>query len=292
MYSDYINKDSSNNESLLFVPRMFAQHPFPKSNLPDPYYWTKNGGRVLIMASGLDYSPSEEKVIPVGLPFGIIPRLLIGKIASKVVRSCNQEIKLADDISDLLDKINYEVSGGKTGSITQLHSQVKRLLNCRITYKYSKDIGEFKRGNFNLEMGPFDGSSFWEASYGESNDRLYDIRIKLHDHFYHEVKEHSFPVKEENVHYLRPSTMAIDLYLFLTHRMYSVSKDTYISWKSLNRQFGSNYSNHLDFGRRARKYLRKIRSEIYPEVNFSFEPGRLVLKKSKTPVSKLSTNKR
>ncbi|SMO56864.1 replication protein RepA [Fodinibius sediminis] len=289
---DLVKGKRNNPYSILYVPRMFAQHPFPKSNLDKDSYWTVNGDKVLILVSGHDYSPKEKRTIPVGLPFGMIPRLLILMITTRAVLTGKREIKLSPNISQFLKMIGYEVSGGEQGSLSQLYVQLKRLLNCRVSYQHYKDIDNPMQGQFKRDMGPIDEMEFWEATYDEESNRLKDIRIKLHEHFYREIMNHAFPVKQEDVNKLRPSTLALDLYLFLCHRVFNLKRDTYISWKDLNKQFGSNYANHLDFGSRARKYLRKIKSEVYPQVNFAFEPGRLVLKKSPTPVKKLSTNSR
>lgn len=100
---------------------------------------------------------------------------------------------------------------------------------------------------------------------------------------------HSFPVLYGDIQELRPSKLAIDLYLFLTHRASYLDEEAHISWKDLNMQFGSNYSNDADFGRKARHQLREIKKSIYRDANFEFKSGRLVLKESPTPVQKLST---
>lgn len=170
-------------EEVLFAPRMFAQHPFPKSDLKESIYHSVNGSRVMIMASGNDYDISEEEIVPIGLPYGMIPRLLILNITTRVKRKGEPVIKLADHISDLLDLLDYEVSGGKTGSITQLNTQVKRLLECQITYKYIYSLENNKRQKQSIKVGPIDGFHFWEANYSEKNNRLTDIHIKVHDHF-------------------------------------------------------------------------------------------------------------
>lgn len=276
----------------LYVPRMFAQHPFPTSDKHKKSYCSVNGNNVLIIESGCDYSPENKTTVPIGLPFGTIPRILILAITTKVVLSQKRQVNLSKDISGLLKLIEVDVSGGKRGSLTQFYKQLKRLLSCRIIYQCFRDIKKPQSGQLKRDMGPISELEFWETRYSEKRNRLKDIQVKLHEHFYQEVINNAFPVDPEDVGKLRQSPFKLDLYLFLSHRVFNLKRDTYISWKSLNKQFGSNYANHLDFGRRARKYLRKIKSEIYPEVNFAFEPGRLVLRKSPTPVKKLSTKKR
>ncbi|NGP90175.1 replication protein RepA [Fodinibius halophilus] len=273
----------------LYVPRMFAQHPFPTSDKHKESYFSVNGNNVLIIESGRDYSPKDEKTILTGLPFGTIPRILILAITTKVVLTQKRQVNLSKDISGLLKLIEVDVSGGKRGSLTQFYKQLKRLLSCRITYQCFRDIKTPQSGQLKRDMGPISELEFWETRYSEKRNRLKDIQVKLHEHFYQEVINNAFPVDPGDVDKLRQSPFKLDLYLFLSHRVFNLKEDTYISWKSLNKQFGSNYANHLDFGRRARKYLKQIKAKVYKEVNFEFEPGRLVLKKSPTPVKKLST---
>ena len=65
---------------------------------------------------------------------------------------------------------------------------------------------------------------------------------------------------------LKRSPLALDLYAWATHKSNSVARkgrEQFIPWISLSAQFGSDYSNHLDFKRKAKAALRKIEA-VYP----------------------------
>ncbi|NGP87572.1 replication protein RepA [Fodinibius halophilus] len=283
------NEYRSTGYGTLYVPRMFAQHPFPLSDQRKNVYRAFNGNKVLLLEAGYEFDPVNDEIKSLGLPFGMLPRWLILMITTKAKLTGNREVNLSKTISKFLKKIGYEVSGGDSGSLTQLNNQIKRLINCRISYLIFEDTEKPETNKMKVNVGPIDEITFWDVSYDEEDEKVKNVQVRLHERFFYEIKNHSFPVKELHIQKLRPKVFAIDLYLYLSHRMSYLKKDTLISWEDLNKQFGSNFSNHVDFGKRAREYIRLIQKEVYPELNYVFKRGRLVLKKSPTPVKKLST---
>lgn len=71
---------------------------------------------------------------------------------------------------------------------------------------------------------------------------------------------------------LRSSPLALDIYVWLTHRMSYLSKRTTIPWVSLSGQFGAGYAL-TDQGLRdfKRAFLRELKHvvTIYPEARLS-----------------------
>jgi len=284
---DLEDKYRSFGHDILYVPRMFAKHPLPISDSGKKVYRALNGNNVLLLEAGHGFNLANDKIQSLGLPFGIFPRLLILMIATKAKLSKNREVNLSKTISQFLKKIGYEVSGGERGSLTLLNNQIKRLINCRISYLIFEDDKAPINRKMKINIGPIDEIKFWDFTYDEEEEHVKNVKVKLHERFYHEIIKHAFPIKAGHIEKLRPAVFAIDLYLFLSHRMSYLEKDSFISWEDLNKQFGSNFANHFDFASRARKYIKKIKNEVYPELNYAFERGRLVLKKSQTPVKKV-----
>ena len=81
--------------------------------------------------------------------------------------------------------------------------------------------------------------------------------------------------------------MALDLYTWVTFRMYGLKKPVGISWSALKKQLGAEYASTKEFARHSKATLRKIKT-VYPELRLDFAPGRLVLKPSKTHVKALA----
>ena len=86
--------------------------------------------------------------------------------------------------------------------------------------------------------------------------------------FFEEITRSAVPVDLRAIRQLQRSPLAIDLYVWLTYRMSYLKKPTLISWKSLEAQFGADYSRTRDFRRRALDYLKAI-VRVYSRVRVS-----------------------
>jgi hypothetical protein len=68
--------------------------------------------------------------------------------------------------------------------------------------------------------------------------------------------------------FLRGSSQAIDLYLWLTYRNFYARRESRIPWEALQRQFGAGYPETLrgkrDFKRNFLLALKKV-GAVYPE---------------------------
>ena len=72
-----------------------------------------------------------------GLPYGVIPRLILAWITTEAVRTKSKELILGESLSDFLDQLGLSRRGGKRGDITRLKNQLQRLLSCTITFSYN-----------------------------------------------------------------------------------------------------------------------------------------------------------
>ena len=77
-------------------------------------------------------------------------------------------------------------------------------------------------------------------------------------------------------------SLGIDLYLWLSYRIFSLRVPLQLSWRQLYRQFGTNPANATDkriikiFRRQALRELKKIQI-AWPELNYTTVPGLLIL---------------
>ena len=67
---------------------------------------------------------------------------------------------------------------------------------------------------------------------------------------------------------LQRSSLAIDLYIWLTYRMSCLRKPTVIPWESLQDQFGAAYARPRDFRRKVMTQLQEV-LRLYPTVRVS-----------------------
>jgi hypothetical protein len=83
---------------------------------------------------------------------------------------------------------------------------------------------------------------------------------------------------------IKQSSLALDLYAWATYKVFNLRSSTAISWKSMHKQFGSEYGEVDEFRRKALIYLKRIKG-LYPDFDYDTERGRIIIKPSKTSVA-------
>jgi hypothetical protein len=115
--------------SLGFIARLLVQATLPHKD-PGPGVSTferRNGDYQLVLMA----PPA------VGLPWGKCPRVLLCWLATEAVRTRSRRIELGSNLSAFMKKLGQVPTGGKSGSITRLRDQVRRLFSTTIRCSYS-----------------------------------------------------------------------------------------------------------------------------------------------------------
>jgi hypothetical protein len=83
---------------------------------------------------------------------------------------------------------------------------------------------------------------------------------------------------------LKRSPMALDLYMWLSYRVFSLDKPQKIRWDTLSEQFGSEYERVRDFRLNVRKHLLKIQAvwntlnvDVSDDTCLEIRPSRLLI---------------
>ena len=88
---------------------------------------------------------------------------------------------------------------------------------------------------------------------------------------------------------LKRSTLGLDLYLWLTYRMFSLRAPLRLTWRQVYRQFGVDPAKASDkrtvdaFRTKCFRELKKIKL-AWPELNYSTAKGVLILSPSKPAI--------
>jgi hypothetical protein len=270
----------------------------PKGNPPA---WGRTNGRVsLVIQPG--YFITHEKVVQrgrtitvqtpksLGYPFGTVPRLLLPWMGREVKRVKSREISLGNSLVEFMNGLGMTAAtGGKKGSITRLRDQVRRLFSSKIAILDNPGPPgtpvDWQSDGFNLA----DKSQFWwdteEALRGQSG--LYDSRIYLSERFYEELASHPVPVDLRALRALSRNPAALDLYTYLTWRMFSLTRDTEVPWEVLRMQFGTETADLSKFRQLMRENLKKVLL-VYPDARVLMDSRHgMILRPSPTSVRKL-----
>ena len=210
------------------------------------------------------------------LPFGNLPRLLLAWLCSEVVRMGSREIVLGASLAEFMRKLGiYSTSGKKYRS---LREQMKRLFGCTISLVYSDANCEDTAATLIADRTTF----WWTKPEGAVS---WQSKIHVSETFFNEIMGHPVPLNMNTLKALKRSSLGLDLYLWLTYRVFSLRGPQAITWRQMEQQFGKDPGRASDkftvrnFRTDCLRELTKIKA-AWPKLSYSTAPGVLILNPS------------
>lgn len=261
-----------------FMARQLVQATLPHSDPGDVPVWIrKNGNFVLKVQPHYD-----NEGVSVGIPYGTIPRLLLFWMTTEALRTKSRKLKLGDSLSAFMRQLDLVTTGGRWGTVTRLKKQMERLLRARISFD-STDENHHKWRD--MQVAP-EGDLWWDYKNPE-NGSLFESWIELGEKFYEAIVVAPVPLDMRALIALKRSPLALDLYAWATYTTYQTNqteKARSVSWERLQRQFGGDYSNAKEFGRKARSAFKKIQA-VYPDFKMELVKGGIEVMPSQTAIT-------
>jgi hypothetical protein len=241
---------------LAFMSKCFIQATLPHSDPGDVPIWGRKNGEYTLTIQPHFILNEDGQPQNMGLPYGTIPRLILAWANGEVVKTKSRELILGKSLTDFMDKIGFgSVTGGKNGSITRLKNQSMRLFSAKLSLTYQ---GAGKLSIANALLADY-AEYFWDPMH-PGQQSLWDSRVMLSERFYSLLLSAPVPLDWRILKSLKRSPLALDLYMWLSYRMFALEKPQSIRWETLSKQFGSEYSRVVDFRANVRKHIRKIQS--------------------------------
>ena len=256
-----------------FICRSVVLATLPHSDPGTSHFVRHNGNYRLVLNS----------LPEIGLPYGVIPRLLLIWMTTEAVRTKRRNIELGDSLAGFLRQLGMQSTGGKNGTITRFKDQARRLSAATAYFLYD---------NKKRELGKkFSLIEEWEYWWGDDNQASEETpqanSVTLSEGFYKALLAHPIPIDLRAVKALRRSPLALDIYCWLTHRMSYLKRECLIPWHCLHNQFGTGYP-HTNLGRRhfKSKFLKQLKNVLlaYPEAKVVLDRQGLILCPSMTHV--------
>ena len=257
-------EDAKSAGSLGFMTRSLAIATLPHKRYEGRVFERKNG----------DFNLTMMTAHPEGLPFGIVPRMLLTWVCTEAVQTGDRILNLGSSLAGYLAQLGMHSSGGKRGDITRLKHAMTTLFSSVISCHYD---GAEKWALSNVLLA--DRVEWWQPQ-NQAEAGSWQSRLQLSEPFFKECIEHPIPLDMRAMRALGQSPLALDIYVWLTHRMSYLSRRTIIPWISLQGQFGSNYAadeqGMRDF---KRAFLRELKQVlvVYPEAKVSDSASGLVM---------------
>jgi hypothetical protein len=225
-----------------------------------------------------------------GLPYGVPARLLTIYCTSEAVRTNSPEIYLGDSVHDFLRRLDVPITRGPRGSLSVYTNQLLRLIRSTLTIDENIRDGAGRLG-LHIRQALFveEAQLWWDEPEGRVGN---GSSLVLSSVLFHSILERSAPLATHAIKQLRKSPMDLDVYAWLVHRLFHLSKPSLVSWSQLSDQFGHNYELPRKFRQFFLDSLKRV-SAVYPEAKLKVSdagvlllPSRPHLANAKVPMNR------
>ena len=199
-------------------------------------------------------------------------------MCTEAVQTGRREIVLGKSLADFMRSLDiYSSSGGK---YTRLRNQMDRLFSATVQLIY-----EDKRGKATVNSLIADSTAFWWNPKRPEESTLWESKIELSEKFFNEIIRHPVPLNMNTLTALKRCSLGLDLYLWLTYRMFTLKRPLRLTWRQMYQQFGvdpakaSKNQTVQNFRYKVLRELKKIKL-AWPELNYSTARGVLILSPS------------
>lgn len=234
--------------------------------------WARtNGYKALMVMPGYHMAqvPGHDapQAVPLGYPFGSIPRLILAWVGREAKRTKSRHLVLGASLSQFMRELGYtHMNGGERGSINRVRDQIQRLFSARIVLSDNPtDANVWTNDSFQFA----DRIQTWWAVPGGNilQASLFESRVDLSQRFFDEIMSSPVPLDMRALRALKQSPMALDIYCWVTYRASSLRHPGRITWRDLHKQFGSGVVSLGKFVQQFREGLKKVNA-IYPQAKF------------------------
>jgi hypothetical protein len=252
--------------------------PYTRQPIEEREYRSKQGRMRLIVNAGELMAPDGE-FVKQPLPYGSRARLLLLHLCSEAIRQKSPTIDIEDSLTAFLKKMGFEATGGPRGTLTAFKQQVNALAACKMTIGTTDGNGGPSK---TVNTQPFSSLDVWFPQSPEQR-MLWPSTITFSRDFFDTLNKHALPVNIHAIRAFQGSPRKIDIYYWLTHRLYGLSAPLAISWDALKEQFGDGYSRERDFRAKFISELKHI-SEVFPKLPATIGEKGMQLKPADTSV--------
>ncbi len=252
-----------------FLHTVLCQVGLPRRATAELKFERRNGLASLLVEAGSLYS--GQKWLQQPLPYGPKPRLALVHISTEAVRTKSRVIDSGRSLHEFMRRLGIGTNGREYKNFRQ---QMRALSACRMSLGY---------GNTTIDAKPIEKFSTWNA-LEEEHDLDVGV-IELTSKFYDSLIDSAVPLDPRALACLQGSSLALDIYTWLSHRLHRVSRlsGDRVTWSNLADQFGQEYSEIKDFKKTFQKALVQVRA-VYPDARLDEVRGGYILLPSKPPV--------
>ncbi|MBV8456005.1 MAG: pirin, partial [Acetobacteraceae bacterium] len=208
--------------------------------------------------------------------YGSRARLILLYLQTRALQTGSRRVELGRSMYHWMGRLGIAV-GGK--SYEQVRNQARRLSSCRLTVGWAGEDGSEGFARENLVSGMLTMPADNDGRQGQ----LWTEEAELTETFMRALVSHPVPVLESAVRRISNQSMALDIYVWLSYRLRSLSKPTPVRWAALQAQFGPEFASLKNFRQHFRNALKEALA-VYPDASIDVTPRGLLLRPSAPPV--------
>ncbi len=243
---------------LAYIAREFILCTLPHSDPGNVLAWSRtNGNLTLAITSGIDGQTGK----PYGIPYGIIPRLILVWMVTEIIRTKSRRLELGNRLADFLLTLGLDPSrGGERSDARRVRQHMERLFNSIMSFNASlKSEGRSGYARENIQVAQ--KAVFWWSDKDPEQTALFGSWIEVSEGFYNAVTKAPCPLDIRVLRHIRDSSLGIDLYTILNREAFRAMKDDkpyFLAWEWLHEQTGNAYKRLCDFRRDALAQVEAI----------------------------------
>ena len=254
-----------------FIARMLALCCLPRTNPGDKQqYIRQNGPFHLILTAGGT----------AGLPYGSLPRLLLAWMSTEAVRTQSPTLVLGSSLAEFIRDLGFSLKGGghsgPRGIRVRLKNQIDRLFHASLSLHYRDDRNRIASANAVVAKKV----DLWWSH--EDRPRGWQSTIRLGEDLFYEMTRHAVPLDRTILRHMKRSSLGLDLYLWLTYRLFTLRQPLSLSWPTLYQQLGARPEKSHDhvtvqnFRKSCVRELNKLQG-VWPQLKLGYPTGVLRL---------------
>jgi Plasmid encoded RepA protein len=273
-------------EEIAYQHSVLCQTSLPYRSTVQRRWEAQNGNVMLLVQAGEAFDPTRNKWVELPLPFGPKARLILMYLNSQAIRTQSPVI----DVEDSMTAFLRELQGGRDPNgdeIQKFKQQLAALARAKISM--ASAAGIHTENAASAPHGDLPIVKFIELWFPKNpNQRvLWPGTLELTKDYFDDLSKHAVPLDQRAIASLSHSAMALDIYAWLTQRLWRVKADRpyKVTWVNLHQQFGHGYKQIRQFRSAFLKTLKDVQSQ-YPEARLEADAGGLWLKNSPPPIRK------
>jgi len=273
---------SESPDQIAFQHSLLCQVGLPRKETAAREFTRVNGALSLSIEAGRLFDGTQ--FVPQPLPYGARPRLILVHISSEAIRTRSPVVEVGNSAYGFMKTLGFGVNGE---SYRQTRKQVLALSACTMT------LG-FMANGFpqTVKTAPIRKFEAWLQREGD-HTIVWPGILELSPEFFASLQEHAVPLDPIALKSLRHSSLALDVYTWLSQRLCRVERldGVKVSWRALHNQFGQELADVNNFRRKmlgtpkVPGVLAQVKA-VYPNARFETIHGGLLLKPSAPPITK------